>query len=120
MPKKPKATNPHTQHPRPHPTPPTSLHNRCHKRRLLKAHLADNIAPWHTYAQARALQAQAHQPTDTLKVAKRDTEGARHTDNTPTQSRMAARRAPRAAVPIATDPTSKLRTTIISQRSGNW
>ena len=57
---------------------------------------------------------------DGLKVAKHDTEGARRTDNTPTQSRMAARRAPRAAVPIATDPMSKLRTTIISQRSGNW
>ena len=82
--------------------------------------LADNIAPWHTYALVRATQAQARQPTDTLKVAKHDTEGARHTDNTPTQSRMAARRAPRAAVPIATDPMSRLRTTIVSQRSGDW
>ena len=92
----------------------------CHERRLLRAPLAEEASRPDTYAQVRALQAQARQPTDDLKVAIRDTKGARHTDNTPTQSRMAARRAPRAAVPIATDPMSKLRTTIISQRSGNW
>ena len=72
------------------------------------------------YAQIRTTQAQARPPMDGLKVAIRDTEGARHTDNTPTQSRMAARRAPSAAVPTATDPMSKLRTTTINQRSGNW
>ena len=118
-PKKPKATNPHPNT-RPCLRPPASLHDWCHNRRLLRTPLADNIAPWHGYALVRAAQAGEQHPIETLKVAKRDTKGARHTDNTPTQSRMAARRAPRAAVPIATDPMSKLRTTIVSQRSGNW
>ena len=55
-----------------------------------------------------------------LKVANRDTKTSQTTTEPLTQSRMAARRAPSTAVPIATDPISKLRTTIVSQRSGNW
>ena len=62
-----------------------SLGEWCHCGRLLGAPQADNVAPWHAYAQARATQAQALQPTDTLKVAKRDTKTPQPTTETATQ-----------------------------------
>ena len=62
-----------------------SAGERCHHRRLLGPPLADNIAPWHAYAQARAIQAQAPQPMDGLKVAKRDPRTPPPTTETATQ-----------------------------------
>ena len=71
-----------------HGNPPMTqdLHERCHSGRLLGAHLADNIAPWHTYALVRAIQAQARQPMDARKVAKRDTKASQRTVEAPSES----------------------------------